>query len=1034
VPQQLKTRMILPALGLLAAVMLWAAPTASAAGFPMTISASAPTTDVSLNSGVYTPTASDANLNPADLVNELVADNVTITNATQITIDSSINASGLHNLTFNSPASVGSNATITVGGSLTFSSTIDGPGNLTLSAGGTLSLDGNVGGSLQLASLAVPTAASIDVAATIDTTGTQEYGAPVTLIGGATFVSSMGGVTFDSTIDGAQSLAVSTTGTASFDAAVGATTPLSSLTVLGPATASLGGNVTTTGAQSYGGAVSLATSNVTLRSNGGSLTFSSTVDGASNLTLSAGGTVSLDGNVGHATPLTSLAIPTATAIDVAGPEITTAQTQDYTAPITLIGGATFVSSTGDITFASTINGAQSLAVSTTGTASFDAAVGANTRLSSLTVLGPATALLGGNVTTTGAQLYGGAVSLATSNVTLTSTGGSLTFSSTVDGASNLTLSAGGTVSLDGTVGGAARLTSLAVPTAGGIDIAGPQITTAQTQDYAAPVMLTGDTIMVSANNPPADITFGSTVDGTHALTVSTGGTAHFEGAIGGATPLTSVTLSPAVVTELSGNVTTTGSQSYDALTMENDITFSAGGTVTFAGALTGAHQLTMSGTGTMYRIGADPGGSTLVKGGATLVFRAGALGAGSITLNGGTLIWGDDSVPTNTDDISSQLQIGAGGGTLDTNDNSVTFAHTVGGDGPLTKTGQGTLELNASTGSTYGNQIVVEGGTVLVPSTSTVSTPVLIQSGGELDCEDGTITGAVTKQQSGTAFGAPGQPTHVTATGGFRTATISFTPGPDNCNPVSFTAASGSLTWGPISGIPSATITATGLVGGQPYAFTVTATNPLGSSTSAVSNTVTPTPFVPTVTIAAPVSNATYTQGQVVDASYTCQEGSGGTGIATCVGPVASGAALDTQTPGTHTFTVTATSSDGYTATATATYTVVAWTSSTTKPPNKPNKFTIHQLTGHSDGSINVSLASLIGAGTVKVTEHPAGLRAFTTRKTASAKATLKFTVAPSTQLKKWLKSHHRKLNVKVSITYTPRAGKARTVTKTVKV
>jgi hypothetical protein len=213
------------------------------------------------------------------------------------------------------------------------------------------------------------------------------------------------------------------------------------------------------------------------------------------------------------------------------------------------------------------------------------------------------------------------------------------------------------------------------------------------------------------------------------------------------------------------------------------------------------------------------------------------------------------------------------------------------------------------------------------------------------------------------------------------------------------------------------------------------ATNALGSSTSAPSNTITATPLVPTVAIAAPVNNATYTQGQVVDASYTCLEGSGGTGIATCAGPVGSGAALDTQTPGAHAFTVTATSSDGYTGTATATYTVVASTSSTTKPPNKPaNKFTIHQLTGHSNGSINVSLASLIGAGTVKVTEHPAGLRAFIARKTASAQATLKFTVAPSTQLKKWLKSHHRKLNVKVSITYTPRGGKTRTVTKTVKV
>ena len=49
------------------------------------------------------------------------------------------------------------------------------------------------------------------------------------------------------------------------------------------------------------------------------------------------------------------------------------------------------------------------------------------------------------------------------------------------------------------------------------------------------------------------------------------------------------------------------------------------------------------------------------------------------------------------------------------------------------------------------------------------------------------------------------------------------------------------------------------------------------------------------------------------------------------------------------------------------------------------------------------------------------------------SKATLKFTVAPSRQLKTWLKRHHRKLDVKISVTYTPHGGKARTVTKTVK-
>jgi autotransporter-associated beta strand protein len=797
VPQQLKTRMIFPALGLLVAAMLWAAPSASAVGpFTMTISSTAGDNNVTCAIEGCLPTADGATLSLATLESNLSAGNLTVGDGGQITIaSSSIDGANTdnNNLTFNGPVSLGGDTDITNSGLVTFSSTVDGSGpgqNLTMNA---------------------------------DTV---------------------------------------------FDAAVGSLTELGSLTVPGPATATLGGNVSITGAQSYGGAVNLASSDVTL-TTGGSLTFDSTVNGPHNLTLSAGGTVSLDGDVGNSQSLASLVIPTAAAIDVAG-TIGTSGTQEYEAPVSLTGAATFGSATGDITFDSTIDGAQDLSVSTQATSSF-------------------------------------------------------------------------------------------------------------------------------------------------------------EGAIGGTTPLTSIVVPAAPGSiDLNGNVTTTGSQQYGHLTLGANVTFSSGSTVQFNQPVSG-DQLTIAGGGiaTLPPV-SDSYSGTRVTGGSTLSFQPGSLtGTGDITLDDGTLEWSAFN-GTNTDDVSSQLQIGTGGGTLDTNNNDVTFTHTVDGTGALTKTGQGTLELNASTGSSYNNQFVVDGGTLEVNSSATVSTPVIVNSGGELECQDGTITGTVTNQ-GGTTYGAPGQPTSVTATTAFRSAYVSFTPGPDNCNPVSYSATSGTLTWGPVASGP---ITATGLAGAQPYAFTVTATNALGSSTSAASNTITPTPFMPTAAIAAPVNNATYTQGQVVYSSYSCQEGSGGTGIATCSGPVASGVALDTHSLGLHTFAVTATSSDGDTGTATATYTVVASKSSTTKPPNK---FTIRQLKGHPSGSIDVTLASLVGAGTVKVAEHPAGLRAFSADKTASSKATLKLTLAPSKQLKTWLKRHHSKLNVKVTVTYTPHGGKARTVTKPVK-
>lgn len=74
----------------------------------------------------------------------------------------------------------------------------------------------------------------------------------------------------------------------------------------------------------------------------------------------------------------------------------------------------------------------------------------------------------------------------------------------------------------------------------------------------------------------------------------------------------------------------------------------------------------------------------------------------------------------------------------------------------------------------------------------------------------------------------------------------------------------------------------------------------------------------PTVAIAAPTG--AYVFGQAVTASYTCTDG--GSGVVGCVGPLASGAAVDTEDLGSHTFAVTATDAAGNTATASTTYSV----------------------------------------------------------------------------------------------------------------
>jgi FG-GAP repeat len=78
----------------------------------------------------------------------------------------------------------------------------------------------------------------------------------------------------------------------------------------------------------------------------------------------------------------------------------------------------------------------------------------------------------------------------------------------------------------------------------------------------------------------------------------------------------------------------------------------------------------------------------------------------------------------------------------------------------------------------------------------------------------------------------------------------------------------------------------------------------------------------PIPNITTPVNGATYSQGQVVDASYNCTDPPTDTTLSSCTGTVANGSPIDTSTPGAHTFTVTATDSAGPSNSEMITYTV----------------------------------------------------------------------------------------------------------------
>ena len=404
-----------------------------------------------------------------------------------------------------------------------------------------------------------------------------------TLSGNTTITATTGGgsIDFQSTVDGTNGLTVdASSSTITFSGAVGGSAAPTSINLGGSSIDMV--NVTTSSSQSYNGPVQLdgsysagvstgttfrtsrsvvlgGTTTITATTGGGTIRFSSTIDGGNSLTVDAASTtIEFQGAIGSTTPPTFLSI-TGSSITSVG--ATTSGGQLYTGPAQIsgtysvgetlgiafritdaatLGGTTSIvasSGSGTIDFQSTLNGGQDLTIRAGSNAiTFSGAVGGSLNLASLEVIGSTISLP--NVQTSGLQRYTGTVTLnssyttsnssftisgdttITSATSITTSNGTVTLDSVI-GANTLNIDAGtGDVTL-GVIGATTALTGVTV-TGGSISL--NNVTTAGAQSYTGSTTLNGTSY--STGGSGFTIT-GATTLGTDVTVTTASGDASF---------------------------------------------------------------------------------------------------------------------------------------------------------------------------------------------------------------------------------------------------------------------------------------------------------------------------------------------------------------------------------------------------------------------------------------------------------------------------------------------------------------------------
>jgi len=181
----------------------------------------------------------------------------------------------------------------------------------------------------------------------------------------------------------------------------------------------------------------------------------------------------------------------------------------------------------------------------------------------------------------------------------------------------------------------------------------------------------------------------------------------------------------AVFAGAAGTVTVTGPIAYQGLQFSTDfyvLTAAAGGTLaptgmaeirveagmtaTIAAPIIGAGGVHKTDRGTLILSGQNSySGGTSVATGILRVTNAKSVGSGAVTLAGGTFQAGANRLT-----FANRFDLGAGGGTIDSQADMLTLTGAVGGAAALTKIGSGQLTLTGT--STYSGGTIVDAGTL----------------------------------------------------------------------------------------------------------------------------------------------------------------------------------------------------------------------------------------------------------------------------------------------------------------------------------